>query len=85
MGSVCGLVDRAVASDARDPRFESSHWKILITLRYIEKTKIKEKRGQEWPSFKKNKEGYGQKKKDPPEGSLTCVNLLCRKLAKAVM
>ena len=63
MGSVCGLVDRAVASDARDPRFESSHWKILITLRYIEKTKIKEKRGQEWPTFKKTKKGMVKRKK----------------------
>ena len=63
MGSVCGLVDRAVASDARDPRFESSHWKILITLRYIEKTKIKEKRGQEWPSLKKIRRVWSKEKR----------------------
>ena len=28
-GSGCGSVSRAVASDTRGPRFESSHWQYL--------------------------------------------------------
>ena len=40
---------RAVASDTRGPRFESSHWQLLsdiylFTVNCIEKTKIKKKR-----------------------------------------
>ena len=52
-GSGCGSVGRAVASDARGLRFESSHRQTfisdiyLLTVNYIEKTKIKRKRGQE--------------------------------------
>ena len=29
-GSGCGAVGRVVASDTRDPRFESSHWQIYL-------------------------------------------------------
>ena len=48
MGSGCNSVGRAVASDTRGPRFESSHrqnlyW-TLFTVNCIEKTKIKKKR-----------------------------------------
>ena len=47
LGSGCDSVARVVASDTRDPRFESSHWQMLFTLNCIktrvEKTKIKEK------------------------------------------
>ena len=46
-GSVCGSVGRAVASDTRDPQFESSHRQTfiehLITVNCVEKTKIKKK------------------------------------------
>ena len=31
-GSGCGSVGRAVASDTRDPRFESSHWQKFIYI-----------------------------------------------------
>ena len=41
MGSGCGSVGKAVASDTRDPRFESSHWQNLYVLpNCIEKRKI---------------------------------------------
>ena len=59
-GSGGGSVGRAVTSNARGPRFESSHRQsflldiYLFTIKYIEKTKIKKKRGREWPIFKKN-------------------------------
>ena len=46
MGSGCGSVGRAAASDTRGPRFESSHWQTLLwkfsfTVNCIEKMKIK--------------------------------------------
>ena len=48
MGSGCGSVGRAVASDTRDPQFESSHRKAFIkhlfTVNCVVKTKIKKKR-----------------------------------------
>ena len=48
MGSGCGSVGRAVASDTRGPRFKSSHWQNyiehLFTVNCIEKTKIRKKR-----------------------------------------
>ena len=50
LGSGCGSVGRAVASDPRGPRFEFSHWQTfkskiyLFTVNCIEKTKIKKKR-----------------------------------------
>ena len=34
-GSGCGSVGRAVASDARGPRFESSHCQTFITDNYL--------------------------------------------------
>ena len=37
LGSGCGTVGRAVASDTRDPRFESSHWQILFTINSSQK------------------------------------------------
>ena len=49
-GSDCGSVGRAVASDARGPRFESGHRPTYILDIYlfivnsIEKTKIRKKR-----------------------------------------
>ena len=47
-GSGCGSVGRAVASNTRGPRFESSHQQIyiehLFTINCIEKTKINKKR-----------------------------------------
>ena len=58
MGSGCGSVGRAVASDTGGPRFESSHGKLLYrTLRFLsavncnEKTKIKKKDGGNGPFF----------------------------------
>ena len=50
LGSGCGSVGRAVASDTRGPRFESSHQRIFIKNIYlhivncVKKTKIKIKR-----------------------------------------
>ena len=50
LGSGCGSVGRAVASDTRGPQFESSHRRTFIKNIYLpivnctEKTKIKKKR-----------------------------------------
>ena len=50
LDSGCGSVGRAVASRAKGPQFESSHWQTfkmdihLFTFNCIEKTKIKKKR-----------------------------------------
>ena len=44
LGSGCGTVGRAVASDTRDPEFESSHLQFLCSLKCIEQMKIKKKR-----------------------------------------
>ena len=55
MGSGCGSVGIVVVFYARCPQFENSHWQNSIhffTINCIEMTKIKEKRGWEWP-FKK--------------------------------
>ena len=61
LGSGCGSVGRAVVSDTRCPRFDSSHrqnlyqtFVYLFTIYCIEKTKINKKR-PEWPTFKKMK------------------------------
>ena len=50
LGSGCGSVGRAVASNTRSPWFESSHQQIFIqnsclpiVVNYIEKTQIKKK------------------------------------------
>ena len=48
LGSGCGSFGRAVASDNRGPRFESSHQRNFIhlfTINCIEKTKIKKSAG----------------------------------------
>ena len=58
MGSCCGTVGRAVASDTRGPRFESSHRQNFInvfTINCIEKTKIKKKETVNGP-FKKTQQ-----------------------------
>ena len=58
-GSGGGSVGRAVASNARGPRFESSHRQsflldiYLFTIKYIEKTKIKKKEAENGPFLKK--------------------------------
>ena len=48
VGSGCGSIGRAVASNTRDPRFEFSHQQTFIehlfTVNCVEKTKIKKKR-----------------------------------------
>ena len=51
LGIGCGSFGRAVASNFRGPRFESSHWQILYSafiylfnINSIEKTKINKKR-----------------------------------------
>ena len=53
LGSGCGSVGWAVASNSKGPQFESSHLQTFILNIYCqlcEKTKIK-KRGREWPTF----------------------------------
>ena len=35
MGSGCGLVGRAVASETKGPRFESSHWQRIIYIEHL--------------------------------------------------
>ena len=55
-GSGCGSVGRAVASDTRGPRFESSHIIYIehsFSVNCIEKTKIKLKEAGNGPFFKK--------------------------------
>ena len=55
VGSSCGSVGRAVASDTRGPQFESSHQQnlhYLYAVNSIEKTKIK-KIAAEYGPFKK--------------------------------
>ena len=56
VGSSCGSVGKAVASDSRGPRFKSSHSQNLcwpLTVNCIEKTKIKKKRPGMAHFFKK--------------------------------
>ena len=54
-GSGCGSVGRAVASNTRDPRLESSHWRYFkdntFTVKYTKYKKIKE--AQNDPFLKK--------------------------------
>ena len=55
MGSGCGSVGRAIASDSRGPLFVSSHQHDLyraITVNFIEKTKIKRKEAGNGPFLK---------------------------------
>ena len=59
-GSGCGSVGRAVASDTRGPRFESSHRQKIILNIYCQlywKDENKEKEAGNGP-FKKNKNDY---------------------------
>ena len=62
LGSGCGSVGRVDATNTRGPRFESSHRQKFIYLLNIcllstvyWKEENKEKRGLEWPIFKKCK------------------------------
>ena len=57
LGSGCSSIDRTVAADIRDPRFESGHcqfYNCQLQLICIEKAKIKEKEAGNGP-FKNNK------------------------------
>ena len=49
----CGAICRAVASDTRDPRFESSHRQNLYLFNLSEKTEMKKKRPGMTHFFKK--------------------------------
>ena len=49
MGLGYGSLGRAVASNTRDPQFESSHWRKLSSINSIEKTKIKKKEARNGP------------------------------------
>ena len=53
-GSGCGSGGRAVASDTRDPQFESQHLaKFNLPIVYLNRTDENQgKRGQEWPILK---------------------------------
>ena len=52
-GSCCGSVGRAIASDNRDLRFESSQKEFVITANSIEKSKVKKKEARNAP-YKKS-------------------------------
>ena len=52
-GSGCDSVGRAVASDTRDPRFESRYWQTFIYQLYNRKYKNEEKETRNGLSFKK--------------------------------
>ena len=49
LGSSCGAVCRAVASNTRDLLFKSSHWQNLFAISTLLKTRKKTKVGLEWP------------------------------------
>ena len=53
----CGAICRAVASDTRDPRFESSHRQNLYLFNLSEKTEMKKMRPGMTHFFKKNYPG----------------------------
>ena len=57
MGSGCGAVGRAVASDTRGPGFESSHRQLLLNIYLLlpvcRKDENKEKEAGNGPFFKK--------------------------------
>ena len=64
MGSVGGSVGRAVASDTRDPRFESQNWQILSTnCSFKRKGKNEEKEARNSHLFKniRRLNGWGLK------------------------
>ena len=56
MGSGCGSVGRAIASNTRDPRFESCHQQNLSTNCIIEEEENKEKETGNGPPFSLKKE-----------------------------
>ena len=53
-GSGCGSVGRVVASNTRDPWFESSHRQKFILNVNFRKDKNQQKRGRNGPFLKKN-------------------------------
>ena len=53
LGSGCGTVGQAVASDTKDLRVESRQQHNFIDQSYKRKDKNKEKVTREWPIFKK--------------------------------
>ena len=55
MGSGCGSVGRAVASDTRDPWFVSRHQQNFTYQLYNRKDKNTEKEAGNGPSFKKGR------------------------------
>ena len=55
-GSGCGSVGRAVASDSRDPWFESRHRQNFIFQLYNRKDENKEKEAENGPSLKIKKQ-----------------------------
>ena len=66
LGSGCGSVVRAVASDSRGPPFESSHQQnvhLLSILLKFEKTKIK--RIREWSILKRTTREEAERKPQP--------------------
>ena len=69
VGSCCGSVGRAVASNSRGPQFKSSHRQKLywtFTVSCIERTKIKKKEAGNCPFFGKK----------PSEDPITCLSKL---------
>ena len=62
LGSGCGAVGRAVASNTRGPGFESSHWQLLLNIYLLltvcRKDENKEKEAENGPFFQKKKIGY---------------------------
>ena len=61
MGSGCDAVGRAVASNTRGPRFESSHQQLLLNIYLLltvcRKDENKEKEAGNIPFYKKNCHG----------------------------
>ena len=54
LGSGCGTVGQAVASDTKDPRFESRQQHNFIYQLYNRKDENKEKETREWSILKKS-------------------------------
>ena len=81
-GSGCGSVGRAVASNTRGPKFESSHWhsfmqNILFTFNCIENTKIKEKEAGNGPKTRSNISMIRSLNLDIP--AINVASAFCRK------
>ena len=51
LGSDCDAVGRAVASDTRDLRFESSHRQIIYNLLYYCQLYWKDENKKKWPAM----------------------------------